>query len=614
MRNGIGKRLLIFACLCMMLVACGENPGPGPIPPISTALNLYMNTVEDFASNREIAATNLATNPKKRIKAEVQKDIAVTDSTKAEKIVYWCDLANSNDSISTDWKGNGITTGPTDTLILNPERYALMYDKKTGKLPEIKSLVYERNMADSTKMVVLGANPIFIKIKGSQPVQVPEVEILGPNDFADKAQQIAKFLSDGCNNVRAIMRSNVPATAAVMNILNQKTITGGNVTWADTGAGAFVPATANQEIDGNIFANLPIGNDGDKRFYIKNAYLVGEKNLRGLANRDTTWTSKFSSGPDVQKIGWRGQKIIFVDTDYAVDAGNFSGYERTNDKAKNIPVIVQNGKQLVLENATAVILSYFQTKEVQEAYNYGNTRSKDYIWNPFPTKWLNMDFGPNGPLQLVVPNTPISNPNISWDGFLNYPGDFYDDPVIKSMHIGKDDIIYEAGHFVNGKDVSNSVLNMLEHSRLNQGPINFTIEGKEIDIRWTQLQQCQMAWGNDKVLYFYLDYLAWLSSDLFELKKNNLTFKVGNDVVIISPRDAPLVNYKFNNGNPSWNVSQDAPKYMLNDYNIVLDHKPELRIGLLDALLGPALGGYARPPMKLTGGWGQEWWNVLRYR
>ena len=277
--------------------------------------------------------------------------------------------------------------------------------------------------------------------------------------------------------------------------------------------------------------------------------------------------------------------------DGAVDAENFSGYNPTQTP---IRVIVQDGKQLALENLTVDIAGKFLTKEIVEAYNYGYTSDKRCLTQS-NGKLLNEHWGPNGPFQVAQD-----------DIYSRDKVPFFENIGIKSMKIGKNDIIYEAGYFVNGKDVSNSVLNMLEWSRLNLGPINFTMEGKEIDVRWTQLPRVNNPGKlvyNDQpgavVTLYSLDYLGWLSKDLFELKKNGVTYKIGKEVTIVFPANlAGIFNYAPGKG---WQPSPEAPKYMLDEYNIVLDQQPVIQSYPLEQMV--SVGVIIAPIMRVLGGW-----------
>ncbi|MDR2145608.1 MAG: hypothetical protein LBE91_04000 [Tannerella sp.] len=682
-----------------------ELPEP-PVVNIANATYLYMDSLPDFAKNTRIADDSIGNNPKKRIYAEVRKDIGVRDSAAFEALVGWNGFDAARDSVSTDWKGYGMTTGSNDTLILNPARYNL-----AGK-PPFKGIAYARNLQDSTDLsgmfresgsagsirilrlilppdtvyynintlqyltdsiaaierqatakedslkrlditlgalaiaedgfdtlavslnklravskservirfdstafaispaaagilitygnweksgfpkIAVGAGGIKFEIPAKEaslfaergvgeelviirPAPVAEVEISGPNDFAEKAQLMEKYLADGYDSVRVILRSNIPANSAVMGILNQKKITDDKVVWTDAGAGAFVPATADQEVDGNLFANLPIGRDGNKWFYITgkngaNRITHFKGNVEdGIFKTDTVSTSRMLG----TILPLRAQKGIYVDIGRAgtgedpIDARNFDGYERTNDPAKHIPVIVQEGKQLAIKGATVKILERFQTDVVQGAYNYGYTGNENYIrTGKVSPRWINMEFGPNGPLQLVFPNNPISNPNLSWEE--RAFGQLYDNLVIKSMHIGKNDIIYEAGHFENGKDVSNSVLNMLEISHLLSGPIDFTIEGDKIDIRWTNFSNLTFD-DNGGGIFNRGSPRGWefvkFVPQLFKLKEHGIKITVTDDWCIITPSDVTVFNYD------SWHLAQPSPEvknYMLDKFNI----------------------------------------------
>ena len=448
--------------------------------------------------------------------------------------------------------------------------------------------------AESQKFITKGVNADNIIIG---PAQTAEVTIEGPGDFAAKAEQIKKHFADGVATVNVTLKQNIPATADVLGILNQKTITGTNVKWAE-GSAAFVPATANQEIDGTLFANLPVGNDGDKRFYVpENKNSRALKDFRGLVNTDHIATSWLLG----MITGLRAQERYTVDTGKtgtlqdAIDANNFTGYT-----GKESPIYVRlqdETKQLVLENANVDILSKFLTSEVRALYNYGYTSNrKDLISNGKP---LNSEFGSGKVIHLTgAYNEVLANS--------------YANLAIKSMKIGKNDILYESGYFVNGKDISNSARDMIDFSCLNYGQIDFTTESEEIDIRNTQLPGCQSDWGKGKVLRTYQGYLEWQSKDVYELKKYNRKLKIGKDVLPVIPWGSSWGEFRFNNGQRSWNVHQDVVNIMLNDHNIVIDPKPEME--LLDDLWLMINGGFAAPRMKVVAGWGQEWWKMPEMR
>ena len=398
---------------------------------------------------------------------------------------------------------------------------------------------------------------VYRDVLNIRPGGAAEVTIEGPNDFAEKVKKIEEFHRDGFDTVHVTVLSDIPTTNAVMNILNQKTVTGGNVTWI--GDGAFVPNSANQELDGRLFEHLPVGSNSDKRFYVpgKNyAHLLGD--LRGLVWTDTLSTSRFPTF-------LRGNEKIFVNTDYAVDARNFSGYERTNDMKKHIPVIVQEGKKLVFINATTDILACFQTDEARKAYNDGYTGSRPYGWTS-PTTWHNTNFGSNGPLQL------LSHEYQFFEALQQYIN--YDNIFINSMKVGKDDEIHEVGHFetINGEtiDVSNCAFNMLEWSRLNAGPIDFIIEGNKINIGWSQLPTTTFPsnhWILNKGSPIGWKFVDFVSKELFRLKEYGVTMTVTDDWCIITPSEATVFNY---NGSYQAQPSPDVKKYMMDEFNIDL--------------------------------------------
>jgi len=416
--------------------------------------------------------------------------------------------------------------------------------------------------------------------------QRAEVTIANPGEFAAGVDKIKEFLTVGHDSVYVTMPNNIPVTQEVAGIIDQKIITVDKVVWL--GGGAFVPLMANQEIYGNLYENLPVGMNGDMRFYVpgKNdehriKYFINN----GLINTDTISTSRFPTG-------LRAQKEIYVNTTNAVDAGNFSGYERSNDPAKHIPVIVQDGKQLVLENATVDILDRFQTNAVRKFYNFGYIGNDEYL-STGPGTWLNENFGPNGPLQLENPN--------------NQYGYDYSNPIIKSMRIGKNDIIHEAGHGANGKDTSNGVLNMLEYSQLRGRPIEFIIDGSHINIGWQQFPARQfLPHGPElnKGSPCSWAFLEFVSKDLFRLKEYGVTITVTEDWCIMYPSTVTAFNYGGMNG-ISGTGPQPSPlakDYMMEELNIILDHdlnKPNIY----------PIKYFLAAMMRTPGGWGYNIWE-----
>ena len=106
--------------------------------------------------------------------------------------------------------------------------------------------------------------------------------------------------------------------------------------------------------------------------------------------------------------------------------------------------------------------------------------------------------------------------------------------------------------------------------------------------------------------------MEWQSKDVYELKKYNRKLKIGKDVLPVIPWGSSWGEFRFNNGQRSWNVHQDVVNIMLNDHNIVIDPKPEME--LLDDLWLMINGGFAAPRMKVVAGWGQEWWKMPEMR
>ena len=302
------------------------------------------------------------------------------------------------------------------------------------------------------------------------------------------------------------------------------------------------------------------------RFYVpgkNDAHRIKYFINNGLINTDTISTSRFPTN-------LRAQREIYVNTgragtlEGAVDAGNFSGYVRTDDQAKHIPVITLNGKQLVLENATVDVLECFKTDVIRRRYNQG-THGGEYDWGD--TK-----HGPNGPFHLVIAG---AVPDIFGHGF-------YTDIGVKSMFIGKSDIVGEAGYSAVGERKGDGVLNMIEESHFKNGPIGFTIESKEIDVRWTNLKNYVIVAPNPQTAHLYpkgkvsrISFWEWVSKGLFGLKKLGATIKVTEEWCIVFPEEvANIFNYTITGpvSGMGPKPSPEVPKYMLDNFNIVLDH------------------------------------------
>ena len=421
-----------------------------------------------------------------------------------------------------------------------------------------------------------GWNPAMVNIR---PVELEraEVTINNPGEFATGANKIKEFLTTGHDSVFVTMPNNIPVTPEVAGIVDQGIINRGNVVWS--GGGAFEPIVADQEILGSMYENLPVGMKGDMRFYVpgkNDAHRIKYILDNNLINTDTISTSRFPTN-------LRAQKEIYVNTDYAVDAGNFSGYTRTNDPAKHIPVIVADGKKLVLENATVGILDRFQTDVVRRAYNMGYLGAEGYVYSSAGR--INNDFGPNGPFQLIKLIQPYD--------------ENHDDLTITSIYIDKNDTIDEAGHFINGKDVSNGVFNQLERSRLNAGPIDFTVDGNKINTRWTNFPNLVLppeAWILNKGSPRGWGFMEFVSKDLFRLKEYGTAITVKEDWCIITPKDVTI--FKYNNALPQ--PSPEAGKYMLDNYNIIITCENDRSV----------YNSYPEPfrgLLRIPGGW--EWKN-----
>jgi len=424
--------------------------------------------------------------------------------------------------------------------------------------------------------------------------KIAEVVIPTTADFMAKATEITNHLANGADSVYVDMKQNQPTTAEVLGALPG--ITGPKVVWTKNISGLFVPATANQEINGKDFENLPLGRNGDMRFYIpgkNDPNLL--KFLKDLANTDTISTSRFPTN-------LRAQYEIYVNTgragtlEGAVGAEHFADY---NIFQTPIKVITLDGKQLVLENVTADIIGSFLTCEVRAAHNFGYTNNRmDLYFNG--GQLMNKDFGPNGPFHLMLPN-----------GVYNDLLSNYADMGVKSFKYRNGDKIDEAGYFVNGKNVSNSALNVLERSYIDFGSIDFMTEVNAIDIRRTQFSNIRSAFktqSGEQAVYYDLRYLGWPAKEVLKSKENNATFKVGPEAVIVFHQMGLSDIFNYAPGK-LWQPSPKAPGYMLDNYNIVLDHKPDVQAYPLEFMV--VVNNIVPSPMREAGGWvrGMDWDN-----
>jgi len=185
-------------------------------------------------------------------------------------------------------------------------------------------------------------------------------------------------------------------------------------------------------------------------------------------------------------------------------------------------------------------------------YNFGS-RGNEFKGEYFS----DTDYGPNGPFQLK-----------NMDGTYTNLG-------VKFMNIGKNDILYEPGYFVNGTDISNSVFILLERSHIDIGPIDFIIEGNTINIRWSQLvntilspnvRPYQVPNQKDSSLEFW-EFV----SKMFRLKEYSRTLTVGNEWCIIYPNNVvPPFDYVPGRG-PSQSALEDVKKYMSYNYGITFN-------------------------------------------
>ena len=542
--------------------------------------NISINSVGDIDINN---IKKLATDNKGRDTVNVNISNVSVTGTDFAKIIEAVGLKTQYSNIRINWTGS-LYAG-AEGVILSKSDWEKMGKPRLTTQNGIKF----RNI-DGEKPIDFAPNESAFFVK--EPVTAT-VEIAGPNEFAAKAEEIKNFLADTENysGVRVIIKQNIPVTDAVLNILNQKTITGDKVNWTDSTA-AFVPTKANHEIDGALFANLPVGQNGEMRFWVaedKGSRLL--KDFRGLVNTNHIATSWLLTMLADEKAGLRAQERITVDTGKAgmlqdaVDARHFTGY--TGKEAPIYARLQNETKQLVLKNATVAIMKSFLTSEVRAAHNFGRTNTKMDVYTG-PGKLQNENFGTNGPIHVVLPVG-----------------------VLNDLHSNYADVGYESVIVKKGERIDeNDALVQWERSRLDMGSVNFTFEDKEIDLRWTPLDGGKSLFKSQSgtpVMFYDFRFLEWLSKDLFELKKHGVTLKVGNDLAFVFPS---YLSGIFNGiVGTSWQPCPKAADYMLLDLNIVLDQKPAVQAYPLQSMV--PLHGIVPPTMREIGGWvhGADWYQ-----
>ncbi|MDR1207182.1 MAG: hypothetical protein LBK26_02100 [Rickettsiales bacterium] len=185
--------LAASSVIAMVLTACGPDDIIEPLEPVkqpvANTLHLHMNSADDFHINTGIASDSVNANPKKRVMAEVGRDIIVPDSAKFENLVEWNLFNSAKDSVSIDWKNYGVTSGGNDTLVLNPARY------EQGGNPLIKSTVFSRNETDSAALRGLGVDANLIRVLRAPVIKEPPVD-QKPGDYhLQSGSDIANILA-----------------------------------------------------------------------------------------------------------------------------------------------------------------------------------------------------------------------------------------------------------------------------------------------------------------------------------------------------------------------------------------------------------------------------------
>lgn len=303
-----------------------------------------------------------------------------------------------------------------------------------------------------------------------------------------------------------------------------------------------------------MFRKLPVGATADgKQFYITGANNASAlTDINGYFRTDTAGIQDDNLYKYKNGAGPIAEQELRVRTNQEIDAQYFKGYSKTMAPVF-VRALLPDGQYVTVKNATVDVLGRFLTSAVRVAYNYGNTRYEQDINNISTGKLMNENFGSNGPLNLVLPEGTLS-PFL----FSNYAN-----LAIKSVTIGKDTISED------------DVLCQIEWSRMKLGPIDCTVNGGKVNIRWTQLRYNLVY---DNRLYkvpgqkdVYLDYLNWLSKDVFDLKGNNAILPLKEEICIVYILETmgALFNYGGQGQPLPWPKSVE---YLSNELNIVPDY------------------------------------------
>jgi len=326
-----------------------------------------------------------------------------------------------------------------------------------------------------------------------------------------KADEIKGYLAQK-HQVIVNLGQNILLTATNMPLA--MALANDSVTW--TGAGSFIAGGVRVVADGNVLSKLKIGNNpsnSNYTFYVtndKNPQAIANRGVKFYTNRENLSDESLSSSVIADTLD---ANVSIIDANILLKYKGEKGITKSNDVDAGakptitiIPLIVPDGGMLALNNFSTAASATMRTKAIVEFYNVcsiGNPNATDVLYH-----------GMNSPFAVVNKN-----------------GD-YADVTVNSMHIGKNDTIYEGYYVVNKVDIGSGSFQILEKSYdITKKAPKITTDGQtNVNIAWNKsLFLCKSAnYSTDSPtteIIFSTDFYKKISA-ILGLTQNGLYYAI----------------------------------------------------------------------------------------